>query len=112
MAVLSRLRAVGPVESCPDRAGGVVAVDAPVGSEGADDVEPVMPRHLAAFAEPDPGALAFPGAKGGPLRRANFNRSAAWPQAVAAIGAPGLHFHDLRHAGTRSRQPVAQAYAT
>jgi integrase len=55
--------------------------------------------HLAAFARPDPSALAFPGAKGGPLRRGNFNRSAAWPQAVAAIGAPGLHCHDLRHAG-------------
>lgn len=56
-------------------------------------------HHLAAFSEPGPGALAFPGAKGGPLRRGNFNRSACWPQAVAAIGAPGLHFHDLRHTG-------------
>jgi integrase len=60
---------------------------------------PELRHHLAAFAEPGPGALAFPGAKGGPLRRGNFNRSAAWPQAVAAIGAPGLHFHDLRHTG-------------
>ncbi len=60
---------------------------------------PQLRHHLAVFAKPDPGALAFPGAKGGPLRRGNFNRSAAWPQAVAAIGAPGLHFHDLRHAG-------------
>jgi integrase len=60
---------------------------------------PELRRHLAAFAEPEPGALVFPGAKGGPLRRGNFNRSAAWPQAVAAIGAPGLHFHDLRHTG-------------
>lgn len=24
---------------------------------------------------------------------------AAWPQAVRAIGAEGLHFHDLRHTG-------------
>lgn len=56
-------------------------------------------RHLAIYAKPEPGALAFPGAKGGPLRRGNFNRSAAWPQAVAAIGATGLHFHDLRHTG-------------
>src|SRR5690348_6306672 len=29
---------------------------------------PDLHHHLAAFAEPDPGALAFPGAKGGPLR--------------------------------------------
>jgi len=56
-------------------------------------------RHHLAVVKPDPSALAFPGAKGGPLRRGNFNRSAAWPQAVAAIGVPGLHFHDLRHTG-------------
>jgi integrase len=61
---------------------------------------PELRRHLAVFVKPDPGALAFPGARGGPLRRGNFNRSAAWPQAVAAIGAPGLHFHDLRHTET------------
>jgi integrase len=60
---------------------------------------PELRHHLAVFANADPGALAFPGAKGGPLRRGNFNRSASWPQAVAAIGAPGLHFHDLRHTG-------------
>jgi integrase len=60
---------------------------------------PELRHHLTVFVDADPGALTFPGAKGGPLRRGNFNRSAAWPQAVAAIGAPGLHFHDLRHAG-------------
>ncbi len=62
-------------------------------------IVPDIQRHLAIYANPEPGALAFPGAKGGPLRRGNFNRSAAWPHAVAAIGAPGLHFHDLRHTG-------------
>jgi len=36
---------------------------------------------------------------GGPLRRGNFNRMSAWPQAVTAIGAASLHFHDLRHTG-------------
>ena len=41
----------------------------------------------------------FPGAKGGPLRRSNFNKMAGWPQAVRSIGMPGLHFHDLRHTG-------------
>ena len=25
----------------------------------------------------------------------------AWPQAVASLGMPGLHFHDLRHAGNQ-----------
>ena len=62
-------------------------------------IVPDLCLHLAVFVKPDPSALAFPGAKGRPLRRGNFNRSAAWPQAVAAIGTPGLHFHDLRHTG-------------
>ena len=48
---------------------------------------------------PEPGALVFPGAKGGPLRRGNFNKLSGWPHAVRAIGAEGLHFHDLRHTG-------------
>jgi integrase len=56
-------------------------------------------EHLAVFTGPAPGALVFPGPKGGPLRRGNFNGQANWPQAVAAIGASGLHFHDLRHTG-------------
>ena len=55
--------------------------------------------HLAAFVKPEPHALVFPGPMGGPLRRGNFNRATAWSHVVAAIGAPGLHFHDLRHTG-------------
>ena len=51
------------------------------------------------FVRPTSGALLFPGAKGGPLRRGNFNKQSGWPHAVAAIGAEGLHFHDLRHTG-------------
>ena len=37
--------------------------------------------------------------KGGPMRRSNFNKMSAWPQAVQTIGAEGLHAHDLRHTG-------------
>jgi integrase len=51
------------------------------------------------FVRPEPGALVFPGAKGGPLRRGNFNKMSAWPQSVRSVGAAGLHFHDLRHSG-------------
>ena len=58
-------------------------------------------EHLAVFAQDDPGALVFPGAKGGPLRRGNFNKMSAWPHAVESIGVPGLHFHDLRHTGNQ-----------
>ncbi|WP_307797308.1 tyrosine-type recombinase/integrase [Actinomadura barringtoniae] len=34
-----------------------------------------------------------------PGRRGNFRRGARWALAVETIGAPGLHFHDLRHTG-------------
>jgi integrase len=47
----------------------------------------------------EPGALVFPGVKGGPLQRGNFNRMSGWPQAVKSIDAEGLHFHDLRRPG-------------
>ena len=60
---------------------------------------PALIEHLAIFTGPEPDALVFPGPMGGPLRRGNFNRQAARPQAMTAIGASGLHFHDLRHTG-------------
>jgi integrase len=56
-------------------------------------------EHLAAFVAPEPGTLVFAAPSGTPLRRGNFNRAAGWSHAVAAIGVPGLHFHDLRHTG-------------
>jgi integrase len=37
--------------------------------------------------------------KGAPLRRSNFNKLSGWPHAVRAVGAEGLHVHDLRHTG-------------
>jgi integrase len=60
---------------------------------------PLLQEHLAIFVAPAPGALLFTGVKGGPLRRSNFNKMSGWPHAVRAIGAEGLHFHDLRHTG-------------
>jgi integrase len=33
------------------------------------------------------------------LWRGNFNKLVDWPAAVRKIGAPGPHFHDLRHTG-------------
>jgi integrase len=62
-------------------------------------ITPALREHLSIFTKADPGALVFPGAKGGPLRRGNFNKMSAWPQAVKSIGAEGVHFHDLRHTG-------------
>jgi integrase len=62
---------------------------------------PDLTAHLAIYVKDEPGALVFPGVKGGPIRRGNFNKMSAWPQAVASIGMPGLHFHDLRHTGNQ-----------
>src|SRR6266496_2166334 len=55
---------------------------------------PAVREHLSIFVGPEAEALIFPGVKGGPLRRSNFNKMAAWPHAVHAIGAAGMHFHD------------------
>ena len=60
---------------------------------------PDLREHLSAFVDPGPGALVFTAPAGTPLRRRNFNRAVGWSHVVAAIGAPGLHFHDLRHTG-------------
>jgi integrase len=60
---------------------------------------PVLREHLSAYVGPEPDALLFTGVSGGPLRRSNFNKLSGWPHAVRAIGAEGLHVHDLRHTG-------------
>jgi integrase len=62
-------------------------------------IRPLLQDHLSLFVSTSAGGLVFPGAKGGPLRRGNFNKLSGWPHAVKAIGAEGLHFHDLRHTG-------------
>ncbi|HUZ23737.1 MAG TPA: site-specific integrase [Streptosporangiaceae bacterium] len=54
---------------------------------------PALREHLSIFVKPDAGALVFPGVKGGPMRRSNFNKMSAWPHAVQSIGAVGLHWH-------------------
>lgn len=55
--------------------------------------------HLKESVKDDDDALVFAGDKGGVMHRNNFNKRVSWPEAVAEVGAPGLHFHDLRHTG-------------
>jgi integrase len=62
---------------------------------------PDLTMHLSIYVKDEPGALVFPGVQGGPIRRGNFNKMSAWPQAIASIGMTGLHFHDLRHTGNQ-----------
>jgi integrase len=64
-----------------------------------DAIIPALRDHLSVFVKSEPGAPVFPGVMGGPLRRGNFHKMSAWPQAVASIDMAGLHFHDLRHTG-------------
>ncbi len=54
-----------------------------------------------------PETFVFTGESGRNLWRGNFNKLVTWPEAVAAVGVPGLHFHDLRHTGNTlaSRAP-------
>ena len=58
---------------------------------------PELRWHLDRFAQPGGRGLVFVGPKGAPLRRSNFRPT--WNAACTAAGAPGLHFHDLRHTG-------------
>jgi integrase len=60
---------------------------------------PALREHLNTYVGNEPGALLFPGAKGGPLRRSGFNTRTRWVDVVRDMGMPGLHFHDLRHTG-------------
>ncbi len=62
-------------------------------------VLPLLKQHMGAYVGAAPEAFVFTGERGRNLRRGNFNKLVKWPQAVAAIGAAGLHFHDLRHTG-------------
>lgn len=64
-------------------------------------------HHLALYTGPDPYDRAFVGPKGAHLRRGNLNSLIRWKDSVAAIGAPGLHFHDLRHTGNMLAASVA-----
>jgi len=56
-------------------------------------------KHLMTYVDARPDALVFTGPKGGALRRAHFNKPHALGRDGPKLGAPGLHFHDLRHTG-------------
>jgi integrase len=62
-------------------------------------IVPALREHLAVFVAPEGSALVFAGGTDAPLRRSNFNRMSGWKHAAEAIGAPDVHFHDLRHTG-------------
>jgi integrase len=63
----------------------------------SDIIKADLADHLERLASDDE-ALVFTSPMGTPLRHSNFYRR-AWLPAVAKAGLPGIHFHDLRHAG-------------
>ncbi|MFI9840592.1 tyrosine-type recombinase/integrase [Nonomuraea sp. NPDC051941] len=60
---------------------------------------PILKEHTDTYVQDEPGALMFPAAKGGPMRRSGFSTRTRWVDVVKDMGLPGLHFHDLRHTG-------------
>lgn len=84
---------------------GQVIITAPKSAAGARIVAlpsailSTVREYLEAGNDQPPDAPLFTGTRGGTLRRSNFRRDVSWSAAVASIGAPGLHFHDLRHTG-------------
>ncbi|GAA0273278.1 tyrosine-type recombinase/integrase [Cryptosporangium japonicum] len=60
---------------------------------------PAVREHLIGSVPAEPDAFVFTVPSGRPIWRGNFNKVVGWMAAVSAIGAPGLHFHDLRHTG-------------
>ena len=70
---------------------------------------PVLKQHMSSHVGEAPEAFVFTGESGRTLWRGNFNKLVKWSESVAAVGVPGLHFHDLRHTGNTlaSRAPGA-----
>ena len=72
-------------------------------------IRPAIVEHLAKYVGSSPDAWVFTGEKGNPIRSGNRNLLTGWKDAVAGIGRPGLHFHDLRHTGNTL---AAQTYVS
>ncbi len=72
-------------------------------------VLPLLKQHMDAHVGRTADAFVFTGEAGRTIWRGSFNKLVKWPEAVAVIGAAGLHFHDLRHTGNTlaSRAPGA-----
>ena len=73
---------------------------------------PALRDHLAVFVKAEPGALVFPGQKGGPLRRGNFNKLSGWPDAVRSVGVPACTFMIYATQATSLRPTVARVSKT
>jgi integrase len=89
----NEVRGVGLVLGPPKSRAGLRTVALPAA------VLTIVRAHLVMYVGEEPTAHIFTGPNGLPIWRGNFNKLVKWRECVAAIGAPGLHFHDLRHTG-------------
>ena len=89
----SQVRGKGLIMGPPKSRAGVRTVSVPASVMGE------VSDHLDTYVGDEPAAFVFTGPRGGVLRRGSFNKLARWIRAVAELGMPGLHFHDLRHTG-------------
>lgn len=64
----------------------------------SDIINAELADHLERLDPDNDQALVFTSPMGTPPRHSSFYRR-AWLPAVAKVGLPGIHFHDLRHAG-------------
>ncbi|MFD4458620.1 hypothetical protein [Nocardia sp. NPDC058480] len=62
-------------------------------------IRPDILAHLEKYVDNRPDAYVFTGLRGNPMRRSNFTKNATWKVATMSVGPPGIHIHDLRHAG-------------
>lgn len=76
---------------------------------------PQLEEHVATYVAEPADALIFTGEEGRAIWRGTFNKLVSWKDAVAAVGRPGLHLHDLRHTGnsiaSRSRTSLRDLMA-
>jgi integrase len=103
MTTLPREQTMADISAPPVRPARTPATVRDIMRPPAATVEPNDCVAAAAYLMKHAGATALVtvNPQTGPLRRGNFNKMSAWPRAVASIGMPGLHVHDLRHTGNQ-----------
>lgn len=84
---------LGLVVSRPKSRAGVRTLTVP------EAIRPDILAHLEKYVDNRPDAYVFTGLRGNPLRRSNFTKNVNWKVATMSVGLPGIHIHDLRHAG-------------
>jgi integrase len=89
----TEVRGVGLLLGPPKPRAGLRTVSVPAA------ILPALRDHLAAYVDDNAEALVFTTPSGRPIWRGNLNKVIGWSAAVGELGLPGLHFHDLRHAG-------------